>query len=188
MGDQKKKIHIPKSLTEGYMQTQEQLLEIPKKGEKLFIGIAKEEMLQENRVSLVPSTVGTLINQGHRIIIESGAGERAHFLDNDYSEMGAEVVYDKKLVYQADILLKVAPPSLDEIELMHPNQILISPLQLPLISDKYIRRLMQKRVIALAMEYIQDASGSYPVVRIMSEMAGTASIFAAAHIMATTNK
>src|SRR5210317_1933027 len=115
MADDKKKIPIPKSLTEGYKQTQEQLMEVPTKNEKLFIGIAKEEVGQENRVALVPSTVGTLVNQGHRIVIEAGAGEHSNFTNNDYSEMGGEVVYDKKQVFQADILLKVAPPTLEEI-------------------------------------------------------------------------
>lgn len=187
MSDQKKpRIPIPESLTSGHYETKESLLEVDKGGEKLFIGVPKETILQENRIALVPSGIRSLVSVGYRILIETGAGEKANFSDNELSEAGAEIVYSKEQVYQAEIVLKVAPPTLEEVEMMRPNQILISPLHLPLLSSKYIERLRQKKVIALAMEYIQDNSGSYPIVRIMSELAGVASMQVAAELLADT--
>ncbi len=179
-------IAIPKSLQESQYQTQTEMLQVRQQPEKLYIGIPIESTLQENRVALVPPSVATLAAYGHRIVVEAGAGEKAHFSDHDYSEAGAEIAYSKEEVFKADILIKVAPPTLAEIDLMHPNQILISPLQLPIISADYINKLRQKRVIALAMEYIKDDAGTFPVVRIMSEMAGLSAMLTAAELLSNT--
>lgn len=187
MSEKEKKIPVPKIFTESQYTTQTEMLPVKSKQDKLFIGLPKEQTLQENRVALVPSSVATLIRHGHRVVIEAGAGEKSHFHDHDYSEVGAEIAYSQKEVYQAHIILKVAPPTLEEIELMHPNQILISPLQLPIITADYILKLRQKRVIALAMEYIKDdESDTFPVVRIMSEMAGINAVLTAAELLSTT--
>ncbi len=187
MSDKEKKISVPKGLSEGKYQTQTEMLQVRQKPEKLFIGIPKEVSLQENRVALVPSAVATLVGHGHRVMVETKAGERSNFTDHDFSEAGAEIAYSPQQVYKAGVIIKVAPPMLDEIDLMHPNQILISPLQLPIISAEYIHRLRAKRVIALAMEYIKDESDTFPVVRIMSEMAGLSAMLTAAELLATTS-
>ena len=183
----KKKIPIPKIFTEGGYQTQAEMLPIKQKNQKLFIGIPKESTLQENRVALIPSSVTALVASGHRIMVESGAGEKSNFSDHHYSEQGAEIAYSQKQVYSADVIVKVAPPTLDEIDFMRPNQLLISPLQLPTISAEYINKLCQKRVIALAMEYIKDDSGTFPIVRIMSEMAGISAVLTAAQLMSKSS-
>ena len=164
MSDKEKKIPLPKEFTESQMMTQPETLQIPSKNRQLFIGIPREVTMQENRVALVPSSVATLIAHGHRIIMEANCGEKSKFSDHDFSEAGAEIVFSPEQVYKADIIIKVAPPTLEEIELMRPNQILISPLQLPMISADYILKLRHKRVIALAMEYIKDESGYFPIV------------------------
>jgi alanine dehydrogenase len=176
-------ITIPKSLSESQYQTQPEMLAIRQRPDKLFIGIPKETSLQENRVALVPSSVLTLVAHGHRVVVESDAGERSHFTDHQYSEAGAEIAYSREEVFKAGILVKVAPPTIEEIDLMHPNQILISPLHLPIISADYINKLRQKRVIALAMEYIKDESDTFPVVRIMSEMAGICAMLTASELL-----
>jgi len=184
---QKKKIPIPKEFTEQQFVPQTEMLQVSKKPSKLYIGIPKEITMQENRVALVPSSVATLIGHGHRVVVESGAGEESSYSDHDYSETGADIAYSAEQVYKADVIIKVAPPTQAEIELMHPNQILISPLQLPIINADYINKLRQKRVIALAMEYIKDESDTFPIVRIMSEMAGISAMLTAAELMATTS-
>ena len=161
-------------------------MEIPVKLEKLFIGIPREITLQENRVALIPSAVATLTAHGHRILIEAGAGKKSHYTDHEYAEAGAEIAYSPEQVYQAGAIIKVAPPTLEEIELMRPNQILISPLQLPTLNSEYVHKLRQKRVIALAMEYIKDNSDTFPIVRIMSELAGISAMLTAAELMAVT--
>ncbi|MBR9921184.1 MAG: alanine dehydrogenase [Bacteroidetes bacterium] len=184
---QKKKVPIPKSLSEGQYSTQPETLEIQRKSEKLVIGIPREASPSENRIPLVPSSVKALAGHGHRIIIEQGAGKRSRFLDMDYSEKGAEIVYSKEEVYKADIILKVAPPEMEEIDLMRPSQVLITPLHLPRISPEYLYRLKEKRVIALAMEYIQDEDETFPIVRIMSELAGLNAILTASELLVSTN-
>jgi alanine dehydrogenase len=186
MSEKEKRIPIPKIFTEGQLQTQTEMLEVQRKPNKLYIGIPKEVTLQENRVALVPSSIETLIAHGHRVVIESGAGEKSQFSDHEFSEAGAEIAYSAEQVYKAQVIIKVAPPTIKEIELMRPNQILISPLQLPIISADYIQKLRQKRVIALAMEYIKDESDTFPVVRIMSEMAGLSAMLTAAELLSST--
>jgi len=187
MSEKEKRIPVPKIFTESKYLTQTEMLPVKQRASKLFIGIPKEVTIQEHRVALVPSSVSTLVARGHRVVVETGAGEKSNFSDHDFSEAGAEIAYSSEQVYKAKVILKVAPPTLDEIELMHPNQILISPLQLPIISGDYINRLRQKRVIALAMEYIKDEFETFPVVRIMSEMAGTSAILTAAELLANTS-
>ncbi len=187
MSEKEKRIPIPEALTESQYFTQTEMLQVQQKPNKFYIGIPKEITLQENRVALVPSSVKTLVAHGHRIVIEMGAGEKAHISDRDYAEAGAEIAYDSAQVYKANIILKAAPPTLAEIDHMHPDQVLISPLQLPVISGDYIHKLLQKRVVALAMEYIKDDSDTFPVVRIMSELAGLSAMLTAAELMASTS-
>lgn len=167
-------------------RTQPEMLEVHPKHQRLFIGIPRETTLQENRVALVPHSVTTLTAHGHRVVVEAGAGEKARFSDNDYSEAGAEIAHTREAVFQADVLLKVAPPTLEEIDLMRPNQVVISPIHLPLLNAEYIVKLQKKRVIALAMEYIRDdQTRMYPIVHVMSEIAGISAILIAADLLAT---
>ncbi len=187
MSEKQKRIPIPQIFSQGQFQTQTEMLQVQHKSNKLFIGIPKESTLQENRVALVPASVATLIAHGHRVVIETGAGEKSNYSDHAYSEVGADIAYSKEQVFKSDVIIKVAPPTLDEIDLFHPNQILISPLQIPIISGEYIQKLRQKRVISLAMEYIQDDDGSFPVVRIMSEMAGLSAMLTAAELLSIDN-
>src|ERR1051325_2322627 len=119
------------SLTQGGFAPKEEMLEVAKKKGKLYIGIPKEIAFQENRVALVPDAVALLVNNGHRVMVEAGAGKAANFDDTGYSEAGAEIVPGPKEVYKADLIFKIAPPTLEEIESMQPKQTLFSALQLP---------------------------------------------------------
>lgn len=156
------------------------------KKHQLYIGIPKEKSFQENRVPLTPDAVDILVANGHRILIETKAGEGAHFKDKDYSEAGAEIVYDTKKVFEAEIILKVAPPSEEEMNLLKMHQILISPIHLPTLKDTFINTLMHKKVTALALEYIKDEAGSFPFVRSMSEIAGSSAVQIAGELLNST--
>lgn len=184
---EKRKIDIPQRLTQNMLTPQEECLEIPQKKAKLFIGIPKESSFQENRVALSPAAVKTLINAGHKVVVEEDAGLESGFLDFEYSEAGAEIAYSSEQVFKAHVIIKVAPPSLEEIDLCHPGQIIISPIHLPSLSEEYIYRLKQKRVTALAMEYMKDQSGIFPFVRIMSEMAGISAMQTAAELLSKSS-
>ncbi|MBA6153565.1 alanine dehydrogenase [Gelidibacter maritimus] len=166
---------------------QEETLEVFKKKGNLFIGIPKETYFQEKRVCLTPDAVSALVSNGHRVMIEAGAGDGANFKDRTYSEAGAEITKDTAKVYSCPIILKVEPPSLDEIKLINPQTLLISALQLKTQSKKYFETLATKRITALAFEFIKDDDGSYPAVRSLSEIAGTASILIAAELLSNIN-
>jgi len=169
------------------LSPQEEMLETTVKNKNLFIGIPKETELQEQRVALVPESVGFLVANGHRVVVESGAGERANFSNSDYSESGAEILYNSKEVYQADIILKVSPPNEEEISLMKYKQILFSALQFTVQPKNTLEKLMAKKITAIAWDYIEDENGSFPVIRSMGEIAGTTSFLIAAELMSNAN-
>ena len=161
------------------MQPQESMLEVKNKKNKLYIGIPKEVSFQENRIPLTPLSVALLINNGHEVMLESNAGQAANFSDKDYSEQGAQVVYDTKKVYEADIIIKIAPPTAAEIELMKPGQTLISALQMSTLKADIVQALINKKITALCFEHLRDEGGSLSVVRAMSEIVGATSILIA---------
>jgi alanine dehydrogenase len=168
---------------EAALAPQEEMLHVGKNMQRLTIGIPKETSFQERRVALAPESVALLVSRGHEVIIESGAGNESNFLDHDYSECGATIVYDRKQVFQANVIMKVAPPSLDEIELMPGKQTLISALNLPVQSKECFVQLSAKKITAIAWDYIQDKKGIYPIVRAMAEIAGNTSIMLAAEYL-----
>jgi alanine dehydrogenase len=175
------------SLSQTALLPQEETLEIGRKKGKLFIGIPKEISFQENRVALVPDAVSLLVNNGHHVIIESAAGKMANFQDHDYSEAGAQIVYNPADVYKADIILKVAPPSPEEIGMMQQRQTLISSLQLTVQPEDFIKQLMAKKITAVAFDWIRDQDGIYTVIRSMGEIAGSTSILIAAEYLSNVN-
>ena len=162
---------------------QEEKLEIEQRKGSLYIGIPKEKHFQEKRVCLTPDAVAALVAHGHRVLMESKAGEDAKFSDHDYSEAGAEITRDTAKVYGCPMVLKVEPPSLEELDLMNPQAVLISALQLKTQTKAYFTALATKRITALAFEFIRDNDGTYPAVRALSEIAGTASILLASELM-----
>lgn len=176
-------ISFSEFFTEGQYATQAETLDVERKSNKLLIGIPKEETLIESRVSLVPHSVRTLVGYGHNVKVESGAGLKSNYSDNDYSEAGAEICVSKNELFKCDIIVKIAPPSLAEIDLLKDEAILISPIQIPIISEEYIKKLQKKKITALAMEYLQSDDGSFPVVRIMSEIAGMSAVLVASEYL-----
>jgi alanine dehydrogenase len=175
------------SLTKSALMPQEAMLEVSRKKGKLYIGIPKETSFQENRIPLAPEAVALLVNNGHQVIVETNAGKGANFQDNDFSEAGAEIAYTTAEVYKADIILKIAPPTLEEIDMMQNKQVLFSSIQFSLQSDKYLRALMAKKINAVAVDWMKDESGKFPVVRAMGEIAGNASILIAAEYLSNIN-
>ena len=168
--------------------TQESMLAVETRKRKLFIGLPRETSLQENRIGLTPEAVQHLVAAGHEVLLEAGAGEPSKYSDHDYSEAGATVAYSAAEVFKADIILKVAPPTLEEIELLHANQTLISALQMGSLTAEYIAALGRKKVNAIGYEFIRDPSGARPVVRAMSEIAGSTVMLIAAEYLARSNE
>jgi alanine dehydrogenase len=167
--------------------TQEKLLEVRKRRHAFFIGLPKEISLQENRISLTPDAVALLINNGHDVWVETKAGVGSKFSDKQYSDAGAKIVYSPQEVYQADVILKIEPPTLEEIELMHSGQTLISALQLGHMKVECLQALLKKKVTALAYEFIEDKVGGMPIIRAMSEIAGSSVLLIASEYLSTAN-
>ena len=159
------------------------LQEVGSKKSKLFIGIPKEVSFQENRIALTPLSVSVLVENGHRVLIESGAGNGANFLDHHYSEQGAEIVHESETIYKADVIIKIAPPTLQEIAWMRSGQILLSSQQPTFLSLENLQAMMNKRITALSYEYLRDEGDILSVVRAMSEIVGATSIFIAAEYL-----
>ena len=162
---------------------QEEKLEIAKHKSELFIGIPKETSYQERRICLTPDAVNALTCHGHRVLIESGAGENSSYSDKDYSDAGAEITSDTQKVLGCPMILKVEPATLAEIEMMNQQAIVISAIQLKTRKKEYFETLQKKRITALAFEYIKDEDGSFPAVKSLSEIAGTASVLVAAELL-----
>ncbi len=179
-------IHGMSSIAQqGILLPQESVLEVSKMRQDLFIGIPKEITYQEHRIPLVPSAVGLLVSNGHRVLIETGAGVSANFTDSDYSEAGAQIAYTAEDVYKADLILKVAPPSLKELEYFKDKQTLMSILQIGMQAEGYVQKLSNKKITALAYEYLKDETQVYPVIQAMSEIVGSAAILIASELMSS---
>ena len=162
---------------------QEERLEISRGSQRLSIGIPRETTYSEKRVAMVPGTVALLVNHGHEVTIENGAGKAAGFPDNEYADAGGLVVYSRDEVYKSAIILKVAPPTPAEITLLRSRQILISSLNWSILDKEYFQKLNARKVTAFAYEYLRDSSGSAPLVRAMSEIAGNTAIYIACHYL-----
>ncbi len=170
------------------LMPKEEMLEVSKTNQRQYIGLPAECTLQENRVALVPEAVARLVNNGHEVVVETNAGQGAHYEDRDFSEAGAKIAYDREEVYKAEIIIKVDPPTLEEIGWMKPGQTLISALQLSVQPENYLKQLLKKQVTAIAVDFIRDKDGGYPFVRSMSEIAGNTVILIAAEYLSNVNK
>lgn len=175
---------IKSPFTKAQLLPQEETLEITKQKGELFIGLPKETHFQEKRICLTPDAVAAIVANDHRVLVENGAGEKAGFSDADYNEAGAELTKDINKVFGCPIILKVEPPSFDEIQLINPKTILITALQLKTRNKEYFEALAKKKITALAFEFIKDEAHSYPAVKALSEIAGTASVLIASELMA----
>lgn len=168
-------------------ETLEEKLDVKPKSESLSIGIPKEISFNENRIALTPEAVAVIVANGHSVHVESNAGDGANYTDKDYSEAGAKILYEKKQVFESDIIVKSAPVSEDDCEYLRPNQYIISPINLAVMKREILEKMMQKRITALSFENLKDASGHNPIVRSMSEIAGSAVMLIAGQHLSNAN-
>ncbi|MFN4082535.1 MAG: alanine dehydrogenase [Bacteroidia bacterium] len=182
---------MPENQTFGFSELAKQASLQPKESpvselnplKAITIGVPKEITMQEHRVPLTPSSVQLLVNNGNDVIIESNAGKDARFSDKDYSDAGAKIAYGREEVFKSNVIVKVEPPTEDEINLLMPEQMLISALQHASKSEKTIRSMMQKKVNAIAFEFLREPDGSFPIIRSMSEIAGITAISVASELL-----
>ena len=173
--------------SEQELMPQEEKLEVIKKGKQFAIGVPKETCLNERRTGLTPDAVQVLVEHGHHIVVESGAGEGSFFTDLQYSEAGAQITQNPQEAFQQDLVLKINPPTTEEIEFLKPCTYLISALQINLRDQEYFKKLAEKKINAIAFEFIIDEYKQLSLVRLIGEIAGNISILYAAELLALSN-
>lgn len=174
------------SFGRGALLPQEETLELYSQSKKKSIGIVKESDANEHRVPLTPQAVQILVAAGHKVFFERDAALHAHFSTTDYSEVGAIICDSKSEVFQADIMIKVAPFTLEDIALLRHNHTIFSSFLINDSAEKQIAALTSKKITAIGFDYIRDAEGNYPVTRSMSEIAGTLSVLVAAEYLSNS--
>ena len=168
-------------------ETLEEKLDIKPKRASLCIGIPREDSFNENRIALTPDAVSVIVANGHEVNVETNAGLGANYTDKDYSEAGAKILFDKKQVFECDMLVKSAPVSEEDCELLKLNQYIISPIHLAVMKRDILAKMMKKKITALSFENLKDDSGHNPIVRSMSEIAGSAVMLIAGQYLSTAN-
>lgn len=173
--------------SEQELMPQEEKLEVIKKGKQFSIGVPKETCLNERRSCVTPDAVQVLVAHGHQVIIESGAGTGSFYTDLQYSESGAQITYNAQEAFQQDLVLKINPPTTEEIDYLKPNTYLVSALQINLRDKEYFQKLSEKKVNAIAFEFIVDEYKQLSLVRLIGEIAGNISVLYAAELLALSN-
>jgi len=179
--------HVFTPFSEQDLLPKEEKLEVVKKGKKFSIGIPKETCLNERRTCITPDAVQVLVANGHHIIVEAGAGEGSFFTDLQYSESGARIAQNPQEAFGQDLVLKINPPTTDEIEMLKPNTYLVSALQINLCDKEYFKKLGEKKINAIAFEFIADEYKQLSLVRLIGEIAGSISVLYAAELLALSN-
>lgn len=165
------------------MRTEESLLRAKESKHSLVIGVPLEQSLDEKRIGLTPESVGVLVNNGNKVVIETGAGLPAGYSDRAYSDKGAEICYEKESVYKSEIVLKLNPPTIEELGYMNSKAILISALQRSQMTQEYLVELNKKKITAVGYELLEDKGGLKPIVRSLSEVASNCIITIAGDLL-----
>jgi alanine dehydrogenase len=162
---------------------QEELLETGRKRRRITIGIPCETEKKEKRVSLTPEAVNILVETGNEVFIQEGAGRGANYSDNTYSENGATITGSTADIFNCDLIIKVAPFTMEEVDQLRGKQIIMSYLKVLKQNEETLRALMRKNITAIAFERIKDKYGELPVVESMSEINGITSVLIASEYL-----
>ena len=148
------------------------------------ISIPKERRPSEYRAGLTPAGVRLLTEDGHTCLVEHDAGLGSGFSDEAYVAAGANIVYSGEEVYgRGEVILKVARPTLEEIDWLVPEQTLVGFLHLSSAHINKIQMLLAKNITAISYEQIQHADGTRPVLKPLSQIGGQMAAQMAAHIL-----
>ncbi len=176
---------IQSPFTKEELLPQEERLEIKRSKQEMLLGIPRETMHQERRICLTPDAVAAITAHGHRVLIEKGAGVGSNFTDQDYNKAGAELTGDTRKVFSCPIILKVAPPSKDEIKMIKPQAVIMSTVQLKTRDKEYFQLLSDKKITALGYEFIVDDEGRFTAINALSEISGIAAVLIASELLSS---
>lgn len=147
----------------------------------VVIGVPREIKADENRVAITPAGVMALAGHGHRVLVQSGAGEGSGFTDEDFRAAGA-VMVSREEAWGADLVLKVKEPLAEEYGFFRPGQVLFTYLHLAPERELTLA-LLNREVVAIAYETVQLPDGSLPLLTPMSEVAGRMAVQIGAHFL-----
>ncbi|PWJ39413.1 alanine dehydrogenase [Sediminitomix flava] len=186
MGEKDKKEGL--SRQEEFSLTPQELLveEAVSKSNRMTIGVPCETDLEELRVMIKPEAVTVLTANGFEVRVENGAGIGANHSDQEYADAGAIMTSNHEDVFKSDIVLKINPPTLEEISFMRKGKTVVSVLQFNSLNKEYLKAVNQKKLTCVAFNYIEDRVAGLPFVRAMSEIAGSTVMLVAAEYMSNS--
>lgn len=162
----------------------EQPVQAEKAGSSLIIGLPCEQDRNESRIPLTPLEIKGLVEQGHKVIVERNLGVRTRYNNHDFAEAGAIITGNHSEAFFADIVIRVSPPDVGEIELMKTHSVLISSTKGIVKDEKYFRALINNKITAISFEHIQTNEGAYPLFDTIQEIAGNTAIIVATSLLA----
>lgn len=149
----------------------------------MIVGVPREIKTDEHRVAMTPVGVRELADRGHRVLIESGAGDGSTIHDDEYEAQGGTIVPDAATVFaDSEMILKVKEPQASEVELLHEGQVLFTYLHLAAYPD-LAAALAKRGLCAIAYETVQLPDRSLPLLAPMSEIAGRMATQAGAYFL-----
>lgn len=173
--------------SEKKIEPKAQKVKLQKKRRPLSIGIPKETSVDEKRVPLTPDDIIAIKNAGFDVLIEKGAGLKSNFTDLEYSEAGAKIVNKRQKIYSdAFIIVKISPLTLEEIELISPEKIVFSALNLSTQSSIRLRKLQEKKITAIAYELYNDEYDFNPFLHVIGQINGSSAIMIASELLSNS--
>lgn len=167
---------------------QEEMLEVITEKKSFKVGVPADCSGVEHRIPLAPLAVEQLVKEGFEVLIQENAGKGSNFTDKQFSDYGATISRDVREILNCDVILKIFPLTIEEIEMMKGNQLVITSLHSNSQDKEYFTRLMQKRVTALAFDTMKDSLGLNAIVKSMSEIAGRSAILIASEYLSNIHK
>jgi len=161
---------------------QELLKEISSAKFPMTIGIPKENKPEEKRLVFTPEAVDMIVEAGHHILLETGAGAGINYSDADYSESGAKIT-DKTEVFDCDIIFKITPPTLEEVSMMKKKATIYSMLHFFEMSIGLIQTMIERSINAIGYELISSDGRHFPVQDAISEIEGITAISVASELL-----
>ena len=147
----------------------------------MIIGVPKEIKLQEHRIGLTPESVKVLTSKGHEVLVQNNGGFEAGFINEDYKKVGAKILDNAEDIFkQAEIIVKVKEPQMNEVSMIRENQIIYTYLHLA-AAKELTEGLVKSKAVCIAYETVTDDNGRLPLLAPMSAVAGRMSVQAGAH-------
>lgn len=147
------------------------------------IGIPKETKIGETRVALTPEAANALVRAGHQVLVQTQAGHKASFSDEDYQSLGCSVVGSAQEIWEtSDMVVKVKEPQKEEYQYLKDSLLLVSYLHLA-GEPELTEAMKSSKIVSFAYELYQDNHGRLPLLKPMSQIAGRLSVVVGSHLL-----